>query len=121
MEEYYFKVFLNDWRISNRKSSGSSQTGNLTTVLGCFPGTLFQVLATTIQFLPAEVEIEGLPDKDRMLLSQEYSDSGAGLVQLLGHQGFTITAIQHDMLRAVWLKNRGRGAEAWHALGSSIR
>jgi len=105
----------------NRKSPNSTRTTNLSVELGCFPAVLFQILAITIQFLPPEVSFQGLPEKDRLGLSQKYSNAGAGLVQLLGHHGFAITAVQHDLLRAAWLKNRGRGAEAWHALSDSIR
>ena len=55
------------------------------------------------------------------LINAADSDAGVEVIQLVGYQRTAMVAVQHDLLRAAWLKNRGRGAEAWHALSNSIR
>jgi hypothetical protein len=72
-------------------------------------------------FLPPGARIEELHEIDYLQLSQKYTDIGLNLIHLLGHQGTTVVTVQHDLLRAAWLKNRGHGGEAWHALSDSIR
>lgn len=82
---------------------------------------LFQLLATSLLYLPPGSKIEESLESNPLQLSQKCSDIGVEIIQLLGYQGTTIVAVQHDLLRAAWLKNRGRGAEAWHALSTSVR
>ncbi|KIM99198.1 hypothetical protein OIDMADRAFT_166834 [Oidiodendron maius Zn] len=40
---------------------------------------------------------------------------------ILGRDSPTITAVQHDLMRALWLKNCSQGKKAWHILGGAIR
>ncbi|KAK9372533.1 uncharacterized protein V1513DRAFT_460508 [Lipomyces chichibuensis] len=40
---------------------------------------------------------------------------------ILGRHNSTVTAVQHDLLRALWLKNCSRATESWHSLGNAIR
>jgi hypothetical protein len=121
VEPFYFRNALKEWRIFTSTASGSSDIESISISLRCFPGLLFQVLAITLLFLPSGARIEELPEVDYLELSQRYTDIGLDLIHLLGHQGTTIVTVQHDLLRAAWLKNRGHGGEAWHALSNSIR
>ncbi|KAL5326005.1 hypothetical protein ACEPPN_007142 [Leptodophora sp. 'Broadleaf-Isolate-01'] len=86
-----------------------------------FPAVLFQILATSLQYLPRgsriEKSLEATPEK----LSLRYSSAGVEIVQLLGNHNRCIAAVVHDLIRAAWLKNCGRGAQAWHALSDSVR
>jgi hypothetical protein len=116
IEPYHFKRQLKEWQ---KITTGATET--LSVELRCFPALLFQTLAITVQFVPPTFNIGEVSDLDALQLSQKYSDNGVELVQLLGHQGTSMIMVQHDLLRAAWLKNRGRGAEAWHALSDAIR
>jgi hypothetical protein len=40
---------------------------------------------------------------------------------VLGRHRPTIVAVQHDFMRALWLKDCGRGTESWHALCNATR
>lgn len=42
-------------------------------------------------------------------------------MDVLGRHRPTMTAVQHDLTRALWLKDCGRGTESWHSLSNSIR
>ena len=82
---------------------------------------LFQLLATSLLFAPPGTKLEQSLGSAPLELSQKYNDAGVELLHLLGCHGTTLAGVQHDLLRAAWLKNRGRGAEAWHALSASLR
>lgn len=90
-----------------------------------FPALLFSVLAISLQWLPLDsstaqaLNIHTFSDCD--IVSQRFTDIGSKLVDLLGRQHPTLTSVQYDLSKAMWLKNCGRGAEAWQSLGSSIR
>ena len=90
-----------------------------------FPAVLLQVLALALQFLPSHsplrqlLDVRSLPASDR--LSRVYSDAGAEVVSLLGRHNSTTSAILADLLRCAWLKNTGRGNEAWFSLGDAVR
>ncbi|RDW71290.1 hypothetical protein BP6252_07853 [Coleophoma cylindrospora] len=89
------------------------------------PALLFQVLAIALQFAPnsaaavKKLGVAGLLARDR--LSCKYSTKGLDVMNIIGHQHITISAVQHDLLRASWLKNCGQGTESWHSLGNAIR
>ncbi|KAK9241894.1 hypothetical protein V1506DRAFT_465493 [Lipomyces tetrasporus] len=42
-------------------------------------------------------------------------------MDILGRHNSTVTAVQHDLMRALWLKNCSRATESWHSLGNAIR
>lgn len=121
VEPFYFRRAFKEWRTFTSSASSSSGIESISISLRSFPGLLFQVLAITLLFLPPGARIEELPEVDYLQLSQKYTDIGLDLIHLLGHQGTTLITVQHDLLRAAWLKNRGHGGEAWHALSDSIR
>lgn len=94
--------------------------------LQMFPALLYQVLAQALQFLPRDHD----PDLHHLKLgasqtfselSAEYSECGMDLVAAIGRENATLVCVQHDFLRASWLKNSGRVAESWHSLGQAIR
>ncbi|KAE9365404.1 hypothetical protein N431DRAFT_420550 [Stipitochalara longipes BDJ] len=121
IEPRYFNDTLREWRKFTSSTSGSRSVDTISAELRCFPAMLFQLLATSLLFLPPGTKIERSLDSSPLELSQKYSDAGVEVIHLLGCQGTTLVGVQHDLLRAAWLKNRGHGAEAWHALSSSIR
>ncbi|KAK5035458.1 hypothetical protein LTS07_002896 [Exophiala sideris] len=82
---------------------------------------LFQVLALAVQFLPREAPAFGLLSKNDLGLCHSYSDTGIELLGSLGGQGSAVTVVQTHHLRSAWLKNLGRGVDAWHSIGNAIR
>ncbi|CZR57758.1 uncharacterized protein PAC_07647 [Phialocephala subalpina] len=121
IEPRYLNDTLIEWRKFTSSASGSTSVDAISPELRCFPAMLFQLLATSLLHSPSGIKIEELLESTPLQQSQKYSDAGVEIIQLLGYQGTSLVGVQHDLLRAAWLKNRGRGAEAWHALSTSIR
>ncbi|PQE19410.1 Fungal specific transcription factor domain-containing protein [Rutstroemia sp. NJR-2017a BBW] len=124
IEEYYFRDHLKAWTEVRTTLSGQFDLGTVSRDLQYFPALLFQVLAISMQYLPPnttaakKLHLNALSDSDR--LSHEYSKIGMELMSLLGRHNSTLTAVEHDLMRAAWLKNYSRGSESWHSLGSAI-
>ncbi|KIV79770.1 hypothetical protein PV11_07314 [Exophiala sideris] len=122
VEEYYFRDLL--WRWFGDPRAGSANHLNLEELsreLRSFPAMLFQVLALAVQFLPREAPTFRLLSKNDLGLCHNYSDTGIELLGSLGGQGSAITVVQTHHLRSAWLKNLGRGVDAWHSIGNAIR
>lgn len=132
----YFMSMQRTWATENTRSDSTRTVGTADKKRGLdtegsraellyFPAVLLQVLALTLQFLPARstvrqlLDIPSLPASDR--LSRVYSDAGAEVIALLGRHESTTSAVLADLLRSAWLKNTGRGNEAWFSLGDAIR
>ncbi|KAK5258186.1 hypothetical protein LTR20_007118 [Exophiala xenobiotica] len=90
-----------------------------------FPGLLFQVLAQIVQHLSPQhpsAKALGLKDySDCRRLSQTFYLVGSRLISILGRQYPTLCSVEHDLVSCSWLKDSGRGTEAWHRLGDAIR
>lgn len=122
LERLYFDDLFSRW-------PPGEQTGpvrylkpaELTAELQYFPSLLFQVIALALQFLPPDHDMFVELSQAEINSSQTYSDLGHEILSLLGRPGFTLTAVQADFLRSSWLKNYGKGVEAWHVIGYAIR
>jgi len=83
------------------------------------------MVAVALEFLPADASTLRLlsirNDTMRHRLSSHYSSKGMEIMDTLGRYHATITSVQHDLLRSVWLKVFGRGSESWHSLGNAVR
>ncbi|KAI9741132.1 MAG: hypothetical protein M1834_002845 [Cirrosporium novae-zelandiae] len=125
LERYYFNQLYTSWLDISDVAVDHANVGGLSRELNHFLALLFQILAIALQFLsPDAAAAELLQVKDmtvRDRLGRQYSCIGMEIMTLLGRHHATLTSVQHDLLRGVWLKNCGRGTEAWHALGSAIR
>ena len=138
LDRPYFQAQLQDWlrqvgrtelpstssdQIINDNDDFNTQGMLLDTLY--FPAALFQVLAISLQFLPMTSPVRqslNLPSPSASdKLSRLYSDFGVELVSLLGRHNSTSTAVLADLLRCSWLKNTGRGNEAWFSLGDAVR
>jgi hypothetical protein len=120
LERYYFDLLLHQWLLTKQNTAIE-----LEQELMCFPALLFQVLAIALRFAPphayATTGNEQIQKQACINLSRYYSDVGVNLLNLLGENGRGVTAIEHQFIRAWWLKNSGRKADAWHSLGTAIR
>lgn len=122
LERFYFDSLLSRWPPAGQKEAVSYlQIAELSMELRYFPSLLFQVIALALQFLPNEWGILAKSSSTGIATSQTYSDLGDELLSRLGRPGFALAAVQADFLRSSWLKNCGRGIEAWHAVGHAIR
>ncbi|OQE07215.1 hypothetical protein PENVUL_c014G08674 [Penicillium vulpinum] len=125
LEQYYFEKLYNSWCSLNDYSTEHGQAPDLPPDLLHFPALLFHVFAVSLQFLSPETNcsralgVDSFTARDH--LSSKYSTSGVDIARIMGALDPTITAVQNDLMRALWLKNCSRGREAWHALGSAIR
>ncbi|KAG4441133.1 hypothetical protein IFR05_003354 [Cadophora sp. M221] len=121
IEPQYFQADLKEFRRFTSTQPGSASIDTIHTSIKCFPAVLFQILATSLQYLPRGSGIEKSLDTTPEKLSLRYSNAGVEIIQLLGNHNHCIAAVVHDLVRAAWLKNCGRGAQAWHALSDSVR
>lgn len=128
LERYYFQKLKNSWAEATRTGNGEMKQITLSELprdLVYFPALLFQVLAIGLQFAPPEalapkiLKVESVTASD--LLSRTFSDKGMAIMNILGRYHTTLAAVQHDFLRALWLKDCGRGSESWHSLGNAVR
>jgi hypothetical protein len=125
LERHYFDKLHNSWHALSDAMPPKGEFGNILRDLQYFPALLFQVLAVALQYLPpntASARVLHLKDPaacDR--LSQEYSRLGMDIMALLGRHNSSPTAVQQDLMRALWLKNCSRGTESWYSLGDAIR
>ncbi|KAE8382765.1 hypothetical protein BDV26DRAFT_253100 [Aspergillus bertholletiae] len=121
LERYYFDDLFSRWQSTELRPVSYLSAQELSIELQYFPALLFQVVALSLQFLPPEaLTLTQLSSKD-LSSSYKYSELGNELVTVLGRHGVALTAILADFLRASWLKNCGRGIEAWHSAGNAIR
>lgn len=137
LERPYFEAQLQAWLRDNDQNQEVFVSPDAVTVASSldargllvdtlyFPAALFQVLAISLQFLPFQdpvrqsFKMPSLSDSDK--LSRLYSDFGVELTTLLGRHESSSTAVLADLLRCGWLKNVGRGDEAWFSLSDAVR
>lgn len=125
LEQPYFEKLYNSWCSLNDYSIEHGRVADLSPDLLHFPALLFHVLAVSLQFISPDATCSRALGVDsftaRDCLASDYSTSGVEIARIMGTLDPTITAVQIDLMRALWLKNCSRGREAWHALGSAIR
>ena len=125
LEPYYFERLYSSWGTLEQITTGQAILDEISPELLYFPTLLFQVLAVALQFLPPSASSISILQVGTALacdrLSERYSEKGVELMATLGRYRSTITGVQHDLMRTFWLKNCGRGKEAWYILGSAIR
>ncbi|KAK9241778.1 fungal-specific transcription factor domain-containing protein [Lipomyces tetrasporus] len=125
LDQYYFDRLHITWIAFVPSLSNAEDTSLMSLDLLYFPALLFQVLALALQFIPPGMSCGislGAEDPTACdQLSKKFSDTGVAIIDLLGRQTPTITAVQADLLRCAWLKNSGQGTESWYSLGNAIR
>ena len=72
------------------------------------PALLFQIAAIALEFLPADASslkvLSIRNDTVRHRLSGRYSRKGMDIMEILGRYHATLSSIQQDLLRSLWLK-----------------
>lgn len=121
IEKVYFNDLSSRWYSANPTPVAYLTSDKLSHELRYFPGILFQVVALSLQFLPPGSDILKKISINDSKPAQRYSELGMNLMELLGRRGSALTAVQTSLLRASFLKNLGRGTDAWMVLGEAIR
>ncbi|KAB8238699.1 uncharacterized protein BDW43DRAFT_262437 [Aspergillus alliaceus] len=121
LERFYFDDLFSRWQSSEGGSVKYLTHRELSLELQYFAAVLFQVVALSLQFLPPDALALTQLSSNELSSSYKYSEIGDELVTVLGRHGVALTAVLADFLRASWLKNLGRGIEAWHSAGNAIR
>lgn len=125
LDKHYFDKAYEVWAHSWYGIADQRDGKSLTREMQAFPALLFSVLAVALQFLPLRsptaeaLMIDGIESCDS--LSQKFCGIGFRLMNLVGRSYPSLISVQHDLSRAIWLKNCSRGTEAWQSLGSAIR
>jgi hypothetical protein len=124
VERYFFGKDLAAWfAVKDAVAKGEREPATRDYLY--FTALIFQILAIQLQYLPpgtATANILGLKDlKACETLSHKYSSDGQELINMVGRQNSTITAVQYDLMRVYWLKSCSRGTAAWYSLGDAIR
>ncbi|KAE8362189.1 fungal-specific transcription factor domain-containing protein [Aspergillus caelatus] len=120
VEKFYFNDLFSRWYNAETSPVTYLSSDGLERELRYFPTLLFQIVALSLQFLRPDAAAWRFFGGEANL-SQKYSDMGVELLDLLGRQDTALTAVQANLLRASWLKNLGRGIDAWRSLGEAIR
>ncbi|KAL0940865.1 fungal specific transcription factor domain-containing protein [Colletotrichum truncatum] len=129
LEEDLFMQQFAEWNNLPFNVLSNSGPQGLSPDLRVFPALLFQVLATALLILPegSHEFYEHLKYAGNMTfedLAADYSESGVGILSLLGKRQITLTTVQASFLRAAFLKYMAKVTESqakWHAIGSAIR
>ena len=121
LDRYYFEADYRSWI----KAYDATCVTGLSRDLQFFPALLFQVLAVAVQFLDPEILATRLLNvqdpTSRERLSHRYSTAGVEIMSVLKRHNPTLSSIQHDQIRSLWLKCCSRGTESWYALTDAIR
>ena len=125
LDEATFLDDLQQWR-NLGPSPTIEQLSSLPNNIRFLPALLFQMLALALLYQP--------PDYDRNLntlkysatmslddLSNHYSESGSGILSVLGKRHSSLVAVQAGFLRTTYLKTYGLIPESWHTLSQTIR
>lgn len=121
LDQYYFEADYTAWQ----KAYDATCIKNLTRNLQFFPALLFQVLAVAVQFLPSNnataklLRVEDSISRERV--SHSYSTAGTEIMTVLKRHNPTLTSIQSDQIKALWLKCSSRGTESWHSVSDAVR
>lgn len=117
LEEDLFMQQFAEWNNIPFNVLSNSGPQGLSPDLRVFPALLFQVLATALLILPegSHEFYEHLKYAGNMTfedLAADYSESGVGILSLLGKRQITLTTVQADFLRAAFLKYMAKVTES---------
>lgn len=117
LEEDLFMQQFAEWNNIPFNVLSNSGPQGLSPDLRVFPALLFQVLATALLTLPegSHEFYEHLKYAGNMTfedLAADYSDSGVGILSLLGKRQITLTTVQASFLRAAFLKYMAKVTES---------
>lgn len=122
LERSYFDEWHAEWEALDGMTGSSTGL-----IIRCwrFTALLFEVLAVGIHFIRRDWNRAEMPDladdASRNELSQRFWENGVRVSDLVSRYDADIVCVHQGLIRAFWLKNAGRGKEAWFSLGACIR
>ena len=125
LSRYFFHKAESAWRAHSDELAKTFKLEGLSRDVLYFPAVLFQVLAVALQYVTLDSEMTKVlalttyAEIDE--LSQRMTELGMELMKLLGRHSPTVMSVQHDLMRAFWLKNCSCGTESWYILGDATR
>lgn len=125
LDEHHFRKLHQDFQRHLKNKTFLDNSMHIPAVLATFPALLFAVLAVALQFVSLDTVKSCSSDRatttqhDRD--SERYLEYGQELLDLFKHQKPTTSTIEYHLVRMAWLKNYGRGSEAWQCLGIALR
>ncbi|KAI1476603.1 hypothetical protein K445DRAFT_317114 [Daldinia sp. EC12] len=126
IDEPVFYQLMERWYSVPFSVLSTSGLQALDPILRAFPALVFQMLASSLLYLPEGMEetFEPLKYTSNMTfddLAFDYSESGISILSLLGKRQMSIMTVLAGWVRAAFLKYTGMVTEAWHQVGTSIR
>ncbi|KAI1412386.1 hypothetical protein F5Y13DRAFT_163483 [Hypoxylon sp. FL1857] len=126
IDEPVFRGLMEQWYSVPFNVLTTTGPQALDPMLRAFPSLMFQVLASSLLYLPEGTEetFESLKYTSNMTfedLAFDYSESGVSILSLLGKRQMSIITVLAGWVRAAFLKYTGMVTEAWHQVGTSIR
>ncbi|KAL1628936.1 hypothetical protein SLS54_001625 [Diplodia seriata] len=124
LERPFFNDLFANWFALNPTATRYTGPKGVPRDTQYFGALLLQLCSLALQLIPPdaaclkELSLANATECDR--LSGKFNDISMEIMNLLGRHDPTLSAVQTDFLRAVWLKNASRGTEAWHALNDAI-
>lgn len=125
LDQYFFHKAESAWNSVSDALSNCLKIEGIPRDVLYFPAVLFQVLAVSLQYLTLDspaaklLHLDNYEEIDELSLS--YTHYGMDIMKLLGRHSPTVMSVQHDLMRAFWLKNCSCGTESWYILGDAIR
>jgi hypothetical protein len=111
LERHYFDKLYQSWLETTRYNDGSllrAPVKDLPRNQLHFSALILQIVAIALEFLPSgALSLRLLSirnDTMRHRLSSHYSSKGMDIMDILGRYHATLTSIQQDLLRSMWLK-----------------
>lgn len=90
-----------------------------------FAALLLQVIAIALQFLPQadilDESVMSFTQVDVDSKSQACSEAGESSLALFNRRAPDLSSVEAEIMRCAWLKNSGRGLDAWHSLSNAVR
>ncbi|CAJ2510747.1 Uu.00g063720.m01.CDS01 [Anthostomella pinea] len=122
VDEPLFRALMDLWYNLPFQTLSRSGPQALDPMLRAFPALLFQMLASSLLYLPdgSGPTFESLKYTSQMTfddLAYDYSESGNAILSLLGKRQMSIITVLAGWVRAAYLKV----TEAWHQVGTCIR
>ncbi|KAI1388492.1 uncharacterized protein F4822DRAFT_402984 [Hypoxylon trugodes] len=126
IDEPVFRELMEKWYSMPFNVLTTAGPQALDPMLRAFPALLFQVIASSLLYLPEGTEetFESLKYTSNMTfedLAFDYSESGVSIMSLLGKRQMSIMTVLAGWARAAFLKYTGMVTESWHQVGTSIR
>ena len=126
VDEVFFREQLERWWSIAYEVLLNNGPGKIPEDIRWFPALIFQILAVTLQAMPASYnpkidELKFGPSQTFEQLSLEYTECGVAMSMLLSRSKLTLVSLQHGFMRVWWMVNAGDLMRGWETSGGVIK